>query len=149
MTQNAHVPARKPVSAILRDGASEAGRVKWSRAVWNARFLTGEGMAFPKVGARDYRLEAAGHAILTEGKPTIFRGHWVVRRVDENPYKSSVPTGSGNHVPAGPVAWVANFQLGAREAGSPPLSPKDRECTALLCLAAGLKAIRARFAGGC
>ena len=47
------------------------------------------------------------------------------------------------------VAWVANLQLRAREGGNPPLFPEHRECTAPLCLAAGLKAIRERFAGGC
>ena len=75
MTRNAHAPARKPVSAILRDGASEAGCVEWSRAPWDARFLTGEGMAFAKVGARDDPFEAAAHGILTEGKAPPFSGH--------------------------------------------------------------------------
>ena len=52
-----------------------AGRVKWWRAAWNARFLTGEGMAFDKAGAREDPFEAAALGILTEGKAVPFSGH--------------------------------------------------------------------------
>ena len=66
---------RRMYGPCRSSAASAAGRIRWSRAPRNTRFLTGEGTALARIGSPDGRLETAAHALLTGGRGAPFTNH--------------------------------------------------------------------------